>query len=371
MRIVFVSNFLNHHQVPLCEELKLYCSEFTFIATENVSNIGYQTMLSAEYVVNYFDENNQKYCERLIIDSDVVIFGSCPNDLIELRMKENRLSFLFSERFFKKGTWRRFIPSTRKKVENRIVKYKKAPIYVLCASAYLSHDLALLGFPREKCYRWGYFPEFKKYENINKIIDNKIPYSILWVGRFIDWKHPEIAIKIAKQLKNENISFEMNIIGSGPLYNHIKKLIERNNLEKSVHMVGSIKQEKVREYMEQSKIFLFTSDQNEGWGAVLNESMNSGCAVIANRSIGSVPYLLKHYYNGLVYDDETEVLSLIKEIINNNELCMELGTNAYSTMTEMWNAKIAAGRFIAMIDEIKKHGSCDLYNNGPCSKDTN
>jgi hypothetical protein len=34
--------------------------------------------------------------------------------------------------------------------------------------------------------------------------------------------------------------------------------------------------EEVRVHMEQSNIYLFTSDFGEGWGAVLNEAMNSG-----------------------------------------------------------------------------------------------
>ena len=47
-------------------------------------------------------------------------------------------------------------------------------------------------------------------------------------------------------------------------------------------------------YMESSHIFLlFTSDRNEG--AALNESMNSGCAVVASDAIGSVPYLMRYY----------------------------------------------------------------------------
>lgn len=51
-----------------------------------------------------------------------------------------------------------------------------------------------------------------------------------------------------------------------------------------------MKASEVRSYMEKADIYLFTSDFNEGWGAVLNESMNSGCAVVASHAIGSVPF---------------------------------------------------------------------------------
>jgi hypothetical protein len=110
-------------------------------------------------------------------------------------MQENKLSFLYSERFFKKGVWRRFIPSTRKAVKERILKYKNNEMYVLCASAYLPYDLELIGFPSEKCFKWGYFPECKKHDDVDALIASKKKNSLLWCGRLIDLKHPELAIE--------------------------------------------------------------------------------------------------------------------------------------------------------------------------------
>ena len=59
--------------------------------------------------------------------------------------------------------------------------------------------------------------------------------------------------------------------------------------------------EKVRSVMEKSHIFVFTSSHLEGWGAVVNEAMNSGCAVVANVQAGAVPYLIEQGVNGIAY----------------------------------------------------------------------
>ena len=53
--------------------------------------------------------------------------------------------------------------------------------------------------------------------------------------------------------------------------------------------------------MEKSSIYLFTSNFDEGWGAVLNESMNSACAVISSHAAGATPFLISHNINGLLY----------------------------------------------------------------------
>ena len=135
-------------------------------------------------------------------------------------------------------------------------------------------------------------------------------------------------------------------------------------------MIDSLTPAQVREHMEKAQIFLFTSDFNEGWGAVLNESMNSGCAVVASHAIGSVPFLLKHGENGLVFQNgnSDDLYRKVKALLDNPEKRERISEMAYITITELWNAEVAADRFIKLSEEIGKHGYCDLFEDGPCSR---
>ncbi len=367
MRLVFVSNFLNHHQIPFCEQMIKRCDEFYFVATENGQSQAYQVSQQRDYLVDYKKEAHK--AKELIQNADVVVFGGCSHDLIESRMKENKLSFIWSERHFKKGTWRRFIPKTRKAV-GRICKYKDKNLFVLCASAFLPYDLSFFNFPKEKYLKWGYFPELKKYDDINKIVEYKEPNSILWVGRFIDWKHPELAVEVARRLKNNNVDFTLNIIGSGVKKEQVENLIVKYGLQNKVKLLGSMSPEKVREYMEKSQIFLFTSNRQEGWGAVLNESMNSACAVVASSAIGSVPYLLENNKNGCIFKDG-KIESLYEKtmfLLNNRDKSKEFGVKAYETLSNEWNTELAAERLLNLVKKIKENDECSIYTAGPCSK---
>ena len=150
----------------------------------------------------------------------------------------------------------------------------------------------------------------------------------------------------------------------------LKKMISDYNLENEVHMLGSMKPKQVREYMEQSQIYLFTSDRNEGWGAVLNESMNSACAVVASHEIGSVPFLLKDGENGLIYKDgdEEDLYRKVKLLLDKPDLCRQYGRKAYQTMADDWNAETAAKRFIELSEAILNGDKkTDLFTDGPCS----
>ena len=373
-KVVFLSNFLNHHQLPFCQELcKLTDNSFLFIATtpvpEGRKQLGYHDMNSSyDFVFKaYESQDGIEKAKEYVLKADVVIYGNMGFHFIKKRLEKKLLTFRMSERSLKiQPKWYK-MPYLR--LRNFFANTIHKNFYVLCAGAYVASDYRRLGSFKNKAYKWGYFPEVKEYENIDGLIADKKRNSILWAGRMIDWKHPEYPVEIAKRLRDDGYDFEMNIIGTGPMETNCSYEIAKLDLQDKVHMLGSMSPEKVREYMESSQIFLFTSDRQEGWGAVLNESMNSGCAVIANENIGAVPYLINDGENGLIYHNDSidELYQKTKEILDDEGQSSKLGKNAYNTMINMWNAKNAAERFLNLAEELKNNKKCTLYENGPCS----
>lgn len=375
MKIAFVSNFLNHHQLHLCNQFYKHCDEFYFIATEEIPldrlNMGYEDMNSKyPYVIKMYENSYLEDVAYYIIKiMDVVIFGACSPKLIEFRMRRNRLSFIYTERFLKKGLWYKFIPSTRKKIQDRVVKYKNKNLHVLCASAYTSYDLYLCGF-ENKCYKWGYFtevPRLNKKELMKK--KDKSHCKILWVGRLINGKRTKDIIFMAKKLMMHNYDFTINIIGSGNYERQLRMLVRFLGLSEKVHFLGSMTPDNVKKYMEEANIFLFTSNFKEGWGAVINEAMSCGCAVVASHAAGSVPYLIEHKKNGLIYQSGNinDLYNKVSKLIKNPKLQHRYGINAYDTMANTWSPEVAANRFI----ELSKNLLCGkqkYYSHGPCSK---
>lgn len=386
MTITFFSNFLNDHQLPFCKEMvkRLGEDNFHFVAHERIDPeriaIGFADM-NEQYpfvVKSYEDKTQEDKAKDLMLNSDVVIIGSYRNMPFDERMKCNKLTFRYNERLLKTGDWRWLDPRVQKSVWMQWTKYRKRPLYELCASAYTARDLSLFGFPKEKCFKWGYFPIVKEYDNIERIMQAKKQsdglkhrqdVSILWVARLIGLKHPEYPIQIAKRLKAEGYRFKMDMIGIGNLRDNLQKMIEENELQDCVHLLGGMPPAEVRKHMEAAEIFLFTSDKNEGWGAVLNESLNSGCAVVANRAIGSVPFLLSDGENGLIYDNNIEsAYQCVKRMMDDESLRYRLGKAGYETMTKEWCASKATSNLFELIDALQHGKDSCIIKNGPCSK---
>lgn len=371
MKVVFVSNYFNHHQKAFSDSMyELLEGEYCFVSTstmrEERKKLGYGMDYQPVYVrAMYLSEKEKEICQNIIDEADIVIFGAAPESLLKKRLSQRKIIFRYSERINKKS-------SNLLKYLWRLIKlrrYYSNNCYMLCAGAYVYSDYVSLGMYRERSYVWGYFPETKNYD-IEALLKEKNKRKIMWCGRFLDWKHPEAAIELAKRLKKENYDFVIEMIGQGEMYDVIKNLIDENDLGEYVKLLGSMKPEQVRKNMESAGIYIFTSDAQEGWGAVLNEAMNSGCAVVASHAIGSVPYLIKYGGNGYIYENENleDLYKKVKKLLDNPEEQDIFAKNAYETIVDLWNAKIAAERFLKLSEQVKYQGYCELYEAGVCSK---
>ena len=387
VKITFISNFLGPHQLPFCKAMVNRLGEdFKFVATEPMTEERIKLGWSLDKDTYPFEikanESNelQKKAEQLAIESDVVIIGSAPDSYIIPRLKRNKLTFKYSERPLKKGIHWNNLAHIICGMWLHHGRFQSKPLYMLAASAYTADDYARFGCYRGKCYKWGYFPEAKKYDP-DELMKGKLSaasdglkrpcVSILWAGRLIGWKHPDASIRLAESLKEKGYSFKMTLIGTGEMEEQLHNMIRDKSLEDCVEMPGAMKASEVRSYMEKADIYLFTSDFNEGWGAVLNESMNSGCAVVASHAIGSVPFLIKDEENGLIYENgnQKQLEQQVCRLMDDAEYRMKLGLNAYHTIADLWNADVAAERLIDLCENIifaKKTKS--PYENGICSE---
>lgn len=383
MKIAFVSNFLSHHQIPFSDAISaIQGVEYSFIAVCAMDSerrtMGWKDIKKPYEIRTYTDCESENRAKEIINDADVVILGSAPDSYIVPRLKAGRLTFKYAERFYKQGLSFKNLPHAVAGAWLHHGRFQKYPLYMLCASAYTAGDAAVFHNYVGRTYKWGYFPEVKKYDGTD-LMSRKLSVmsgwkhpkvSILWAGRLIGWKHPDVSIQLAAFLKEKGYSFRMSIIGNGEMEQQLHTMIEEKDLSDCVEMLGAMSPEEVRLHMEKADIYLFTSDYNEGWGAVLNESMNSGCAVVASHAIGSVPFLIKDGENGLIYENgnQIDLENKVMHLLNNTELRQSMGRKAYQTMAETWNAKVAAERFIKLAEFLlKTENKSALFADGPCS----
>ena len=360
MKLVFLSNYFNHHEKPLSDALFAHPGiEYTFIQTEKMAEervrMGWGIDTKDIPYVRYFDDDPEGNRD-LVMNADCVIFGGVDDEsYIMPRLEARRLTLRYQERIYKEGQWKFISPRGLRKKYHDHTRFKNDPVYLLCAGAYVASDFSLIHAYPGKKYVWGYFPEFIEHD-IDALISSKEENELLWTGRMIDWKHPDAALKSALYLKEKNISFHLTMAGGGELEDSLKQFVTDNGLDKFVTFTGFLKPAEIRTLMEKASVYIFTSDEKEGWGAVVNEAMNSGCAVVASHAAGAVPYLLRHKDNGLVYKSgrQKELDFYLENLLEKNELRCRLGKNAYHTIAGKWNASYAANRLADWLGDRKE-----------------
>ncbi len=379
---LFLTNFINHYQKPFYDELnRIMDGTCYFFETESLpedrKKLGFEE-LDAPYKVNIGemspDEIRQKY-GQLFMDADFVLYNRGEEYLKE-RIKAGRLVFYTEERWCKqKRNPYEFIREYLRfyKHHNR---YQNGSFYDLGMSAYYAGDMKRHFAKTDKMYQWAYFPESVNKEPVRKADHKNRRIEMIWVARFIDWKHPEAVLKLAEKLINDGRedhgNFHITMLGVGELLDRVRKDIENMGLKGYVDAPGPVLVPKVREYMNASDIFLFTSDFQEGWGVVVNEAMNSCLACVASHEPGSVPVLIKSGENGLIYKNgnDDDLYEKVVYLMDHPEKITEYGNKAFDTIEKLWSPEVAAERFYTAVRDIMKTGNCNRYSEGPMSHAT-
>lgn len=374
MKVTFISNYINHHQIPFsnaCHEL--WGEDYHFIQTLPMEQERIDMGWSEEgrklpYVCCLYEEEQR--CRELIMESDVLLAGwSDREDLVQERLNADKLTIRISERLYREGQWKAISPRGLVHKYKEHIRYRKSPAYLLCAGAYVPSDFHIIHAYPGKMFKWGYFPETRYYgeEQLKemKYADGQI--HIVWAGRFIPLKHPEYMIFLAKNLM-EDYRIHIHMVGSGEMEEELKQLATEQKVMDGITFYGFQTPEKVRSIMEKCHIHIFTSNYLEGWGAVVNEAMNSGCAEVANVQAGAVPYLIQHKKNGMVYPDGSyeKMEQAVRYLLENPAKREEMGRQAYRTITELWNAKHAARELARMIEGLEA-GEAEPALEGPLS----
>ncbi len=379
MTLTFISNYINHHQIPFCDACYEALGDgFSFVQTcpmeEERKNMGWDEEEVPPYVVKAYEEPER--AQKLFMEADVSLAGwSGREDLLERRMAAGKPCVRVSERLYREGQWKAVSPRGLMHKYREHIRYRKKDIWLLAIGAYTASDFMLIHSYPAKIFRWGYFPRFGEYDREAVLEDRKLSGSvrILWAGRFLPLKHPDYAVYAMERLVREGADVKLTMVGDGECAAGLKSMCAEAGISDRVEFTGFLSPGETREKMLASDIFLFTSDHLEGWGAVVSEAMSAGLCVVAGAEAGGPATLIENGKNGFLYkgNDRAGMYEKLSEAVRDKELRLRLGAAAYETMSGTWNAGCAAKEFLRFCEAVAG-GRADSYvppKSGPMSAD--
>lgn len=201
----------------------------------------------------------------------------------------------------------------------------KRSLFVAC----ISHYARSQGMIFAPCEKWqqmhiihcGIDP------NLFNVVTHQEPGKhLLFVGRLVAAKGLPILLESLAALQTKHPDIVLTVIGDGSERRQLEQLTAKLGLSQNVNYVGYKSQLEVREYLQQTDIFVMSSFA-EGIPVVLMEAMASGVPVVATQ-IAGVSELVEHGINGYLVPpgDSIYLRENIEKLLNNPQVRAAFGT---------------------------------------------
>lgn len=368
MKFCFYTNSISPHQLPLARELvkRLGADNYRYVyttpLTEERKKCGWDVeneswLIKAEYGDGVADE--------MLESCNILLSGMRELDLFEKRAARGLKTLYVSERWFKPlkicpwVSWR--IPGWMRLVDSRYWCMAKRMIRLLVSGAvkylptgiFAERDMDFLVriLAREKNYHklmWGYFVSPSQVWE-DHVFNSAEPLKVLWVGRMVDWKRVDTIIravrKVEKGGRGGRQTVLLTLVGDGPEKPRLQALANRLIGQSGNQMITFLSFRpiaKIRELMRDHDVYVLASNQEEGWGAALNEALEEGMRVIGTYEAGSSATILSEgslYHAGKL----NQLAELLAKCVQDKKIGVLCGQGIGA-----WSAAKAAERLLAL-----------------------
>jgi colanic acid/amylovoran biosynthesis glycosyltransferase len=182
-----------------------------------------------------------------------------------------------------------------------IEEYKETYKKLFAASAFITANstftLDLIkeaGCPQSKIAKVPESLDTTYFKRDPTIVKTPGKIRIVFIGRLIEFKAPELVVEIANIIIHErgNKDVEFHMIGDGPLKEQVVNAIKRYKLEDDVILHGAMIQDNILKIMPQMDIFLYpgindvVTGRSENQGLVIQEAQALELPVVTSNAGG-------------------------------------------------------------------------------------
>ncbi len=181
--------------------------------------------------------------------------------------------------------------------------------------------------------------------------------TILCVARFIPKKGIAVLIRACAVLKRLGVPFHCKLIGNGPDYPSLLRLVAEMHLTDCIEFVGDCSQETVLEELHAAHLFALpcvidSSGDRDGIPVSLMEAMATGLPVVSTQITG-IPELIDDGSSGvLVPPGSVEALTVaLRRLIEQPEVRAQLGAGGRRKVVSEFNSNTSASQLLDLFEE--------------------
>jgi len=374
MKVLQVTNLISHHQLPIAQNLvsALGTQNFRFAALDLPDQerlrMGWNGAEKEPWILRVAETESDKIqFERWWDEADVVICGERRFERMADRLMLRKPCLYMSERWWKPplGSLRLVWPKFRR-MAMQFKRIARAPdFHYLANGPFAAIDISKIADLENRLWQWGYFPPLPTDQPSPSPQTQTL--RILWAGRMLDWKRVDTLIKATATLQREGIPVELTLVGDGPKRGALEQLAASVLSPGRYCFAPPLPAHQVPLLMGMHDVYVLPSSAYEGWGAVINEAMACGRAVVASSQAGAAAAMIDHGVNGLLFQpgDWRDLSNHLGILAADRALLTSLGQAAQRTIRDTWSPRIAAERLIDFSNALLEQREPPEYESGP------
>lgn len=234
-------------------------------------------------------------------------------------------------------------------------KMRAARLVMTCTKYNSAHLRALAPVAKDRIHTLYHGIDFEGLPPASPIPKDKAPL-LLSIGRLVPKKGFGLLLNAADQLRRDGTSFEIAILGNGPLAGELKSQVETLGLSDIVHLPGAVTQAEVWEWLGRARALVVpsvaeASGNIDGIPNVALEAFAMERPVVGS-ALSGIPEVVHPEKTGWLVSpgDVDELAAAMGQAIADAERCVAMGQAGRAFVREHFDVRRNVQRQIALIE---------------------
>lgn len=229
--------------------------------------------------------------------------------------------------------------------------FEQTNIYYTANTSYTRNKAIKLGCPSNKLDILPVGLDKQYFQRTKKLNEDKL-FRILFVGRFVEFKAPLLAIQIVEILNQKRGNCNLTLVGEGPEIVKCQEYISTHDLFSFINLKGKQSQEDIRDLMALSNVFLYPgiidkTGRCENQGLVIQEAQAMELPVIISDVGGMKDGIIDNETGFVVKEKDIEgFVGKLIYLMDNPTIRKDMGKKARKFVVENYDNEVLGKKLL-------------------------
>jgi glycosyltransferase involved in cell wall biosynthesis len=227
-------------------------------------------------------------------------------------------------------------------------------------------DYAKLGITNWRGWEFCFSVQMPDRPASHRRKDENRPVQILYCGVLEHRKGPDLLVRALSDQSLRCERWILKVVGSGSMAEELSRQVRNAGLSARVRFYGTLGINDTRRILFGEDVLVLPS-RFDGWGAVVNEAMSAGLAVVASTQVGAARTMINDGTDGFLFPsgDHVALAKVLRTLIAERTVLAATKERALAK-SRLFSPQTAAYRLSELCKALAVGKDPPAWTEGPC-----